>query len=184
MKIWIDAGHGADNVIAGKYDPGAVGNGHTEADTVLTVALSGRWILEMEFGIETWLTRDDDRDSSYVGSRAAHAMQAGCTHGIALHMNASASAKATGTEAFYRDAADAVWAKEARAAALTAFELRDRGLKSEGQSQHPSLAVMDFKPPMTLLELGFITNKTDLSRILDRDRRIVFWRKIGATLTA
>jgi N-acetylmuramoyl-L-alanine amidase len=184
VKIWIDAGHGQDNKILGKHDPGAVGNGTTEADTTLLLALSGRWILNKEFGIQTWLTRDDDTDSSYVGDRAAHAMAAGCTVGLALHMNASEKPSVTGTEAFYRDSQDAAWAKPALQAALSAFELRNRGIKSESQSQHPYLAVMDFKPPMCLLEFGYISNKTDLARVLDRDRRVAFWRNIGNILKA
>jgi N-acetylmuramoyl-L-alanine amidase len=183
-KLWIDAGHGFENTEAGKYDPGAVGLAHTEADVVLTVALSGRWILEMEFGIETWLTRDDDRDSSPVDSRDNRALAAGCNFGVALHMNANESARATGTEVFYRDTRDANWAKDAQRAALSAFGLRDRGLKPESKSQHPTLAVLNFTPPMCLLELGFITNKQDLKRILERDRRIAFWRAIGKALTS
>jgi N-acetylmuramoyl-L-alanine amidase len=182
MKLWIDAGHGFGNVQTGKYDPGAVSNGLTEADLALTVALSGRWILNTEFNIETWLTRDDDSDASPVGTRDNRAMEAGCTHGISLHMNSSTSARATGTEVFYRTAQDAVLARAAKQAALTAFGLRDRGLKIESQSQHSSLAVMDFVPPNCLLELGFITNSGDAKRILDRDRRIQFWRHVGVSL--
>ncbi len=183
-KLWIDAGHGYENTEKGKYDPGAVGLGHTEADTVLTIALSGRWILEMNYGIETYLTRDDDRDSSPVDARDNRALAAGCNFGIALHMNANKSANARGTEVFYRDARDADWAKEAQGAALSAFGLRDRGLKTEKQSQHPTLAVLNFGPPMCLLELGFITNKQDLKRVLERDRRIAFWNAIGKVLTS
>jgi N-acetylmuramoyl-L-alanine amidase len=179
--LWIDAGHGAGNVGSG-YDPGAIGNGHTEADVVLSIALAGRWILNNEFGIPVWLTRDDDSDYSPVATRDNRALQAGCTVGISIHMNAG-PAKATGTETFYRHYPK--WATDVQQAALKAWGLRDRGLKTEGQSQHSRLAVLDFlPPPMCLLEVGFITNKSDLTRVLERDRRIAFWRNIGQILDA
>lgn len=183
MLIWIDAGHGAGNKGDG-YDPGAVANGHTEADTVLQIALAGRWILNNEFGIKTWLTRDDDSDFSPVDTRDNRASAAGCTVGISLHMNGVESPLARGTETFYRGENERPWANAVQRAALDAWGLRDRGLKLEGQSQHPSLAVLDFKPDMCLLEVGFITNKSDLGRVLERDRRIAFWRNIGRILSA
>lgn len=178
VLFWLDFGHGWENREDGSYDPGAVGNGQTEADMVLTVGLTVRWILEQEFGIKTWLTRDDDRDSSPVGTRDNRAAAAGCTHGISLHMNANLP-RATGTETFYRDARGKELAEVVQRAALDAWGLRDRGLKTEAQSQHSSLAILDFKPPMCLLEIGFIGNKNDVRRILERDRRIAFARSIG-----
>jgi N-acetylmuramoyl-L-alanine amidase len=182
MLLWIDAGHGAGNIGAG-YDPGAVANGHTEADIVLQIALAGRWILNNEFGIKTFLTRDDDSDFSPVATRDNRAAAQGCTIGISLHLNA-ATPRATGTETFYRGENEKAWANAVQLSALDAWGLRDRGLKLESQSQHSSLAVLDFRPDMCLLECGFITNKNDLGKLLERDRRIQFWRNIGRVLIA
>jgi N-acetylmuramoyl-L-alanine amidase len=182
LKIWIDPGHGFGNRNPNQFDPGAVTKDHTEAEIVLMWGLAGRWVLNTEFGIDTFLTRDDDSDYAFVGTRAAQAMAANCDYGISLHMNA-AGVGATGTEVFYRDAADKRFSNLVLNAAIKALGLNARGVKSEGQSQHQSLAVMDFKPPMALLELGFITNPTDLKQCLDRNNRIEFWRFIGAALT-
>jgi N-acetylmuramoyl-L-alanine amidase len=181
MKLCIDAGHGYANRRPGLYDPGATVGNFSEADVVLDVALTGRWIAKTEFGIETWLTRDDDRDPTPVGSRDDRAEQAGCTHLLSLHCNA-ANGVASGTETYYRDGADKSFAQKVQAAAITAWDLKSRGLKTEHDSQHNRLAVFDFDGPAALLEIGFIDSETDRLRMLSRDRRIEFWRSLLTTL--
>jgi N-acetylmuramoyl-L-alanine amidase len=180
MRLAIDPGHGWQNRRPGQYDPGACSGGHCEADVVLQWALSGRWVLG-NLGIATWLTRDDDRDSDPVSTRDDRAELAGCTKFISLHCN-SANPGATGTETFYRDSADKVWAQKVQDAAIHALGLRNRGLKTEAQSQHPRLAVFDFDGPACLLELGFITNAVDRQAMLKRERRIAFWQKLAEDL--
>ena len=183
MKLCIDPGHGASNRKAGVYDPGATLGNFTEADIVLQVALTGQWLAKTEFGIPTFLTRDDDSDPDPVGTRDDRAEAAGCTHFLALHCNA-ASGSASGTETFYRDGADKSFAAQVQRAALGAWELKDRGLKTEADSQHSRLAVFDFDGPAALLEMGFIDNEIDRARMLSRDRRIAFWRAILTALKA
>lgn len=180
MKLAIDPGHGMGNRREGVYDPGAVGGGVAEADVALQWALTGKWILEQK-GVDVWLTRDDDRDLTPVGTRDNRAREAGCTRFISIHCN-SAGPTATGTETFFRDAEDKKWATIVQKAALEALDLRDRGLKTEASSQHTRLAVLDFAGPACLLELGFISNPGDRTRMLERSRRIAFWEAIGETL--
>lgn len=180
MRLCIDPGHGFANRRPAVYDPGACGGGVCEADIVLQWALSGKWILN-QLGIATWLTREDDRSSDPVSSRDDRAEQAGCTKFISLHCNA-ASPQATGTETFYRDATDRAWAAKVQAAALVALGLRDRGLKTESQSQHSRLAVFDFDGPACLLELGFITRQSDRTQMLKRENRITFWQALAEEL--
>lgn len=184
MKIALDAGHGWENRVPNQYDPGAVANGTTEADVVLQLALTGKWVLEQQ-GIPVFLTRPDDRDSNPVSGRNEQAQSAGCTHQISLHMNAG-SWLATGTETYYRGSSRAGQnlASMVQHCALSAFGLRDRGLKLEGQSQHPSLAVLDFRGAACLLEAGFITNRGDLARVSNRERRIDFWERFAALLNS
>ena len=181
MKLCIDPGHGYANRRAGVYDSGAVAAGVAEADIVLQIALTGKWLCSQR-GIECWLTRDDDRDPTPVGSRDDRAEQAGCTHFLSLHMNA-ATGTATGTETFYRDSADKAWARKIQSSALAAWGLRDRGLKTEADSQHNRLAVFDFDGPAALLEVGFIDNSLDRGRAQDRDRRIAFCSGLLDNLT-
>lgn len=180
MRLAIDPGHGYANRRPGVYDPGAGSGGITEAEITLAWSLTGRWLLS-QAGFDVWLTRDDDRDPTSVSTRDDRAEQAGCDKFLSLHCN-SAGATATGTETFYRDSADRAWAHVVQAAALGALGLRDRGLKTESQSQHSRLAVFDFDGPACLLELGFISNTLDRRRMLDRDRRIAFWTLLAAAL--
>jgi N-acetylmuramoyl-L-alanine amidase len=185
LKLCINAGHGNGNIRPGMYDPGAVANGITEADVALMMAKSGQWVLG-RMGIDVFLTRDDDSDATRVDLLNELAEREGCTHFLSLHMNAGGWL-ATGTETFFRPAGalNRDFARAVQGSALEAFELRNRGLKTEGQSQHPRLAVLDFKTgPAALLEMGFITNRGDLNRVLDRNRRIEFWTRFGYSLVA
>lgn len=176
-KLCIDPGHGFSNRRQGVYDPGAEAAGFNEADIVLQWGLSGKWILG-QLGIPIWLTREDDRTSDPVGTRDDRAEQAGCTHFLSLHLN-DASPSASGTETYYRDAADRAWALKVHGAALHALGLKDRGLKLESSSQHTRLAVFDFDGPACLVEFGFISNAGDRRKLLERDRRILFWQRVA-----
>lgn len=180
MRIAIDPGHGFANRRPGLYDPGACAGNVCEADIVLAWALSGKWILN-QYGIATWLTRDDDSDPTPVSTRDDRAEQAGCNRLLSLHCNSAGSA-ASGTETYFRDAADRSWANLCQNAALSALGLRNRGLKTESQSQHSRLAVFDFNGPACLVELGFISNPSDRRRMLDRDCRIRFWTAVAEGL--
>lgn len=172
-KLCIDAGHGYSNVRPGRYDTGAVAAGVNEADVCLQWAKTLKWVLG-NAGVPLFLTRDDDRDPTPVGRRDDQAEMAGCSHFLSIHCNSSANPFARGVEAFYRDRADFQWATSALACAIKAVQSKDRGLKSEGQSQHDRLAVFDFDGPCTLVEIGFLTNISDRKRILDREVRIAF----------
>ncbi|MGC4043505.1 MAG: N-acetylmuramoyl-L-alanine amidase [Armatimonas sp.] len=180
MKLCIDPGHGNSNRKSGVYDPGAEYGKDTEAAIVLEWALTGKWIAK-ERGIPVFLTRDDDSDPTPVSTRDDRAEQAGCTHFLSLHCNA-ASGSAHGTETYYRDSQDKAFAQKIQQAALKALELRDRGLKTESDSQHTRLAVLDFKGPASLLELGFIDANAEIApdrgRLKDRNRRITFWNTL------
>ena len=181
MKLCIDAGHGKDNRKPGVYDPGATAGGVAEADVALTIALTGQWLCRQR-GIPVYLTRDDDSDSTPVGSRDDKAEAAGCTHFVSIHLNC-ADGTASGTETYYRDSADKAWAQKVQAAALAAWGLKDRGLKTEADSQHKRLAVFDFDGPAALLEVGFIDHVKDRALAQDRERRIAFWSALLDSLT-
>ncbi|NJK44619.1 MAG: N-acetylmuramoyl-L-alanine amidase [Pleurocapsa sp. SU_196_0] len=179
MKIALDPGHGNQNV-SDEYDPGAVGGGLEEADIALAWAITGKWVLN-QMGIDVWLTRDDDSDPTPLMSRDERAEAQGCTHYISLHCNA-AGLTATGTEVFYRDAADKRWAGLVLGAAVGALKLRNRGLKTEDQSPRDRLHVLDFRGSACLLELGFISSPWDRPRLVNRTNRIAFWDRLAAQL--
>lgn len=183
MKICLDAGHGFENRVQNRYDPGRVAEGVAEADIVLQWALTGKWVLT-QLGIATFLTRDDDSDSVPVASRDNRATAAGCTHFLSLHCNGFSNRAVSGTETFYRGSEDLAWAQLVHKCGLKTLNLYNRGLKTEDQSQQPRLAVLDFVGPGCLLELGFITHTVDRSRMQSRERRIMFWQTLGQEVKA
>ncbi len=177
-RLCIDPGHGMGNVSSRVYDPGAHNGGVDEADVVLLVALALKWVLA-QAGLKVWLTRDDDRDADPVSTRARRAAEAGCTHLLSLHCNAGGG---SGVETYYRDANDRAFAAIVHAAALEATGLPDRGIKPEWQSQHPRLAVLAFRGPACLVELGFLDNDRDRKVLLSREVRLAFARGLARRL--
>jgi N-acetylmuramoyl-L-alanine amidase len=164
----IDPGHGMSNRKAGRYDPGAVSNGIAEAEIVMQWANKIRAILRAR-KIPVIRTRVDDKDPAPIGQRARIAKDYGGTIMLSLHCNAS-NGTASGTETFYRGDSNKAFATRLNQAVCTALGTRNRGAKTEAQSQHKRLAVMSFQPCF-LLEIGFIDNAGDRAKMIDPDKR-------------
>jgi len=165
----------------GVYDPGAVAGGVTEADIVLQWALTLKWVLSAN-GIDSFLTRSDDREDSPVSLVDDKAESAGCDFLVSLHCNGSESPIVNGTETFFRDAADKSFAEIVHRSAMSAMKSNDRKIKPESQSQHNRLAVFEFDGPCCLLEIGFISNDQDRAKMLSRDIRLAFAKAFAKEL--
>lgn len=177
IKLALDAGHGMGNRKAGQFDPGAVSQGVRESDVALDWAVAGRFLLP-DSGIQVFLTRTDATTNTSVGQRDDLAEKAGCNRFISIHCNA-ATGTATGVEAFYRDDADKQFAEVVLQCLVEATGLRSRGLKRESESQHTRLAVLDFRPPACLIEIGFIDNPKDRAVITSRSTRVKFFELLA-----
>ena len=164
----IDVGHGMGNKRAGVFDPGAVSNGIREADIALAWANELRAILRAR-KIPVIRTRVDNLDPAPIGQRARIAKDYGGTIMLSLHCNAS-SGTASGTETFYRGDSNKAFAMRLNQAVASAIGTRNRGSKTESQSQHKRLAVMSFQPCF-LIEIGFIDNAGDRAKMLDPEKR-------------
>ncbi|AUH63079.1 N-acetylmuramoyl-L-alanine amidase [Paracoccus zhejiangensis] len=94
LIVAIDPGHGG-------IDPGALADGHSEAEIVLTVALAARDALE-RIGIGVVLTRSDD---SFMGleSRMTAARLAGADLFLSLHADALPEGEAAGATIYTWD---------------------------------------------------------------------------------
>ena len=108
-RIVIDAGHGG-------HDPGAQGNGVTESELVLDVALRLERLLKDVPGVETVLTRRTN-DFIPLEERTAIANREGADLFLSIHANASRQPAATGLETYFLNfatnpAAEAVAARE------------------------------------------------------------------------
>lgn len=165
--IIIDPGHGMSNRRAGRYDPGAESpNGKiTEAEIVMNYANVMRDILRAK-KIPVVRTRTSYLDPAPVSQRARIARDYHGTIMISLHCNA-ANGKANGTETFYRGEANKAMAAKLNAAVCAALGTNSRGVKTESESQHGTLAVMNFQPCF-LIELGFIDHVADLNKMVSQ----------------
>lgn len=185
LTICIDPGHGSDNKRRGQYDPGAVVTVEkqkiTEADIAMCYANCLRDILRAA-GHTVIRTRRDAIDPAPVSRRDDIARAYKCDRMLSIHCNA-ADGKATGTEVFYRGTDDKPIAQRLSALVSNAFAIPDRGAKTEKESQHPSLAVLDFDK-CWLIELGFLDNPRDRAAILNPDRMAAACRAMAQVITA
>jgi N-acetylmuramoyl-L-alanine amidase len=92
-RIVIDPGHGG-------HDPGAKGNGTTEAEIVLDVALRLEKLLSKIEGVEVVLTRRDDQFVP-LQERTAIANREGADLFLSIHANASNARSARGIETYF-----------------------------------------------------------------------------------
>lgn len=127
-----------------------------------------RGILKQE-GVEVVRTRVDAKDPAPVSRRDDIAVAYGCQRMISLHCNA-ATGNASGTEVIYRGADDKNMASKLSEAVSKALGIKNRGPKTEKDSQHASLAVMNFDK-CWLIEIGFIDNPGDRAAMLDPEKR-------------
>jgi N-acetylmuramoyl-L-alanine amidase len=166
--IIIDPGHGMGNRQAGRYDPGAVADGTTEASIVMQWANVLRSVLRAR-GVAVVRTRIDHIDPAPIGQRAAIARQYNGDVMVSLHCNAF-NGSAQGTETFYRGEQNRAMAAKLNQAVCQSLHTTNRGVKTEGQSQHARLAVMSFQPCF-LIEIGFIDHAGNRAKMLDPDLR-------------
>lgn len=164
MIIIGDPGHGMSNKRSGQYDPGAVADGVAEADIALA------WTNELRSIVlarkhKFIRTRVDAKDPAPVWRRDDIARSYKGDRMISFHCNA-ANGKASGTETFYRGSDDKEIAVKLTAAVCGVLGTKNRGAKTESQSQHASLAVMEFDK-CWLLEIGFIDHPEDRRKMLD-----------------
>jgi N-acetylmuramoyl-L-alanine amidase len=165
MKICVDPGHGMSNRSPGVFDPGCThtegGFRFREADIVLKYGLTLKDVLRAR-QIDVFMTRDDDTDHAPVARRARNAKDAGCDKFVSIHVNDVEDERAHGLEVLFNDNANRPLATKMQSALIRATRLRDRGVK-----QRPDLAVLQFRGPAVLIELGFIANDGDRTVFVD-----------------
>jgi N-acetylmuramoyl-L-alanine amidase len=181
MIIILDPGHGMSNRRSGVYDPGAVSEGVAEADIALAWANELRGILQgMKHKVVR--TRVDKNDPAPVSRRDDIARSYKGDRMLSLHCNA-ANGRATGSEVYFRGDDDRPMAKALSAVVASVLGIKDRGAKTEADSQHASLAVMEFDK-CWLLEIGFIDNPADRMKMLDPALRKKTCEAIAKILTS
>jgi N-acetylmuramoyl-L-alanine amidase len=150
----------------GVYDSGATFGALQEA----TIAMD--WANEFRAqcitrGFRVVRTRRDAQDPAPVWRRDDIAYSYGGAIMLSFHCN---SGGGHGAEVFYRGSDDRQMAVKLSALLASKLGIPDRGAKTEADSQHPSLAVMEFDK-CWLMELGFIDHPVDRAKMVDRTIR-------------
>lgn len=151
--IFISAGHH-------NKDSGAVGCGFKEAD--LTKIMRDLVCKELD-SLSVKYTRDDDGETL---SQYLNRIKTGeGSVVLEFHFNASDNKTATGVETLIADnpSTDSYsFAKDLNNATVRITGLKDRGVKTEGQSHRGKLGIMREQGIVALIELAFISNCNDV----------------------
>lgn len=156
--IVLDAGHGGQ-------DPGASGQGLVEKDLTLSMLLEAKKLFDNDGSIKCYATRLTDMYPSF-DDRTNLANEVGDAF-VSIHINAASSASASGTETYSLYAND-------QGNGLTSYRLAEsilsnllnnlntvnRKVKSENW-----IVLRQSEVPATLIEIGFITNEGDASKM-------------------
>ena len=158
MIVCIDPGHGGP-------DPGAVSpSGIQEKEITLTVAKRVAEYLQRA-GVKVVLTRDKDMelvagndDAAELRARAKVANDAKADFFLSIHCNAASTPDAEGFELYHYPGSTK--------GAMLATKIADAyamasGLKRRKVASANFQVLRDTAMPAALIELGFLTNKTD-----------------------
>ena len=165
----IDAGHG------GK-DAGALSKGskYFEKDVNLDIVLSLQKLLEKE-DIKVYYTRNKD-ETVFLNPRVNLANAVDCDYFISIHCNANAVSSPNGSEVLYYDQESKGIQNQDLAAIFSdeiakLLPLRQRGLIKK----HPEdIYIMDKAlVPTILIEVGYMTNNTDMNYLSKAENREV-----------
>ena len=181
LVVVLDPGHGGT-------DSGAMCGTIMEKDLTLDVALRAELLLRLK-GYATVLTRDSDRYVS-LAERTAMGNHAADSLFISIHFNDGQRATASGVETYYagqspgpagflswlsfwqRTASTSLAAKSEslarfiQAALVERTRALNRGIKSE-----QFYVIANVRHPAALVEGGFITNKSDVTKLATTEYR-------------
>lgn len=159
--VVLDAGHGG-------VDPGAVKSGVQEKDINFKMVNTYLKSAFHNSDIKVYFTRDSDVLIDLY-ARAAFSEEVGADLFISFHCNANNSSSVTGTEVFYSDVNNST-TKSGLSSSKLAKKLVDNissaiNTKNRGISSAGFVVVKYNTVPAVLIEFGFMTNSSELSKI-------------------
>jgi N-acetylmuramoyl-L-alanine amidase len=160
--IVIDPGHGGSN-------PGATQYGMRESDNNLSVGLKLKKLLE-DSGAKVIMTRDTDRSVAEEGVELKQELQArvdlvnvnNADVFISLHTNANDNSDVHGAMTFYYNDMSKRLASDIQTSMIKFTEATDKGTEKEN-----FYVLRNNKIPAVLVEMGFITNKSEAIKLND-----------------
>lgn len=154
--VVLDAGHGGS-------DPGAQSlNGKWEKEFNLSVVLKVQKILANDSRINLVLTRSGDTYPT-LEDRSSLANSLNADLFLSVHANSYTPAT-NGTETYYTRAESLAFANAMHAAVAPATGLKDGGVRSKNLH-----VTRETKMPAVLLEIGYLSNKTDNAALWNDD---------------
>lgn len=158
-KVVIDPGHGGTDV-------GATGaSGQNEKNFTLSVSKRVEKLLEQEPKIKAFMTRSDDRFISQESRyRPQYANKLNADLYISIHGNTFSNPDVSGTETFYYHKNSRLLAEILQKHVVEVSGFRDRGVKKEDL-----FVVRDTKMPAALIEVGYLTNPQEESKMWNDD---------------
>lgn len=161
--VLFDAGHGG-------IDSGAAKNGVKEKDINFKIINTYVSDLFKDSDIKVYFTRKTDVKVDLY-ERAALASKIGADMFISLHLNSSSSSATNGTEVYYSKENNQI-----TSLGLNSYQLAKKlagNLSAELNSKNRGVISSNFvvtkynTVPAVLIELGYMTNKTELSKLTD-----------------
>ena len=162
-KMFPSGGHNTN-------DPGAVSDGFTEFEIVQDINNRVVALAKAEgYNYETKAVHESNRTyQSRIKPVKGDVI-------ADLHMNASNDPTSTGLEVYISRNAGAdskAMAKEASEGLSQIIGIRNRGVKTEGQSQHNTIGILNKSGTAILVELGFINNPEDRRKVIAKKQEI------------
>lgn len=166
-KIIFSIGHNSN-------DPGAVANGTTEHEEVKKIV--NKAVLELQkAGLDVLTIPTDLTLAQKI--EWANNNSTGDDFLLAVHLNSVTDASATGTETWFYSGADdsEKFAKVIQKELVSVLKLKDRSVHGDQTSHHGQLGIIrDTHAKTWLVELGFLSNSSDLSVVRDKGIEAVY----------
>ena len=169
--VVIDPGHGGS-------DAGGIGNGLTDRDVNLAIALKLNPLFEANPNIKAYFTRLENVYPSY-DDRTNMSNEVGDIF-VSIHQNATTNTSANGTETYHLkpNTDDRGLTSKALAEIFQKNLLEDLGLLDRGVKTNNYIVLRNNKVPSILCEIGFLTNASDASKLGNPD----FQQKVAQSL--
>ena len=160
MKVFINPGHAPNGI----PDPGVIGNLLRESDVAAGVARAAAGYL-IAAGVETEILQSDS-----LSEICAVANDSGADLFVSIHCNGFSSPEPSGTETWACAGSDAGHALAAciQRQIVDSMAMVDRGVKIATPGVNGLYVLTHTDMPAVLVELGFISNPYDATKLKSR----------------
>lgn len=178
--VWIEVGNPKDifqNIVVldcghGGTDPGAQAGGYQEKNLTYSIlyTCAKKYFDSDTSNIKAYWSRHDDTFVT-LSDRAAFASKVGADLFISLHMNSATNTSATGTEVFYSTSNNKTQSNGLTSKIMAGMFQKNlvdvMGTTSRGVKTANYTVIYKNTVPAVLIELGFISNSSDRSKLTD-----------------